>query len=83
MLSNEPPSNFVDVFEEVAMEPLFFLHHARRGRSTRLSIRTKDPNNHSDTETGTLSSLLVQEVTYPVFKSSSSFANFQTPCVAC
>ena len=54
MLSNEPASNFVDVFEEVAMEPLFFLHHARRGRSTRLSIRTKDPKNHSDTETGTL-----------------------------
>ena len=34
---------------------LLFLHHAWRGRGTRLSIRTKDPNNHSDTETGTLS----------------------------
>ena len=34
---------------------LLFLHHAWRGRGTRLSIRTKDPKNHSDTETGTLS----------------------------
>ena len=34
---------------------LLFLHHTWRGRGTRLSIRTKDPNNHSDTETGTLS----------------------------
>ena len=34
---------------------LLFLHHAWRGRGARLSIRTKDPNNHSDTETGTLS----------------------------
>ena len=34
---------------------LLFLHHAWRGHGTRLSIRTKDPNNHSDTETGTLS----------------------------
>ena len=36
---------------------LLFLHHAWRGRGTRLSIRTKDPNNYSDTETGTLSKL--------------------------
>ena len=64
MLSNEPPSNFVDVFEEVAMEPLFFLHHARRGRSTRLSIRTKDPKNHSDTETGTLFSASTHSTNY-------------------
>ena len=35
---------------------LLFLHHAWRGHGARLSIRTKDPNNHSDTETGTLSS---------------------------
>ena len=35
--------------------PLLFLHHRGRGRGTRLSIRTKDPNNHSGTETGTLS----------------------------
>ena len=28
---------------------------SQRGHGTRLSIRTKDPNNHSDTETGTLS----------------------------
>ena len=34
---------------------LLFLHHAWRGHGARLSIRTKDPNNHSDTETGTLS----------------------------
>ena len=34
---------------------ILFLHHAWRGRGARLSIRTKDPNNHSDTETGTLS----------------------------
>ena len=33
---------------------LLFLHHAWRGHGARLSIRTKDPNNHSDTETGTL-----------------------------
>ena len=37
---------------------LLFLHHAWRGRGTRLSIRTKDPNNHSDTETGTLSNFI-------------------------
>ena len=37
---------------------LLFLQHRGRGRRTRLSIRTKDPNNHSDTETGTLSNLL-------------------------
>ena len=36
---------------------LLFLHHAWRGHGARLSIRTKDPNNHSDTETGTLSSI--------------------------
>ena len=36
---------------------LLFLHHTWRGRGTRLSIRTKDPNNHSDTETGTLSNV--------------------------
>ena len=36
---------------------LLFLHHAWRGHGARLSIRTKDPNNHSDTETGTLSSV--------------------------
>ena len=35
---------------------LLFLHHAWRGHGARLSIRTKDPNNHSDTGTGTLSS---------------------------
>ena len=35
--------------------PLLFLHHRGRGHGTRLSIRTKDHNNHSDTETGTLS----------------------------
>ena len=35
---------------------LLFLHHAWRGHGARLSIRTKDLNNHSDTETGTLSS---------------------------
>ena len=35
--------------------PLLFLQHRGRGRRTRLSIRTKDPINHSDTETGTLS----------------------------
>ena len=35
--------------------PLLFLHHAWRGRGTRLGIRTKHPNNHSDTESGTLS----------------------------
>ena len=34
---------------------LLFLHHGWRGHGARLSIRTKDPNNHSDTETGTLS----------------------------
>ena len=34
---------------------LLFLHHAWRGHGARLSIRTKDSNNHSDTETGTLS----------------------------
>ena len=34
---------------------LLFLHHTWRGRGTRFSTRTKDPNNHSDTETGTLS----------------------------
>ena len=34
---------------------LLFLHHAWRGHGARLSIRTKDPNNHSDTETGTRS----------------------------
>ena len=37
---------------------LLFLHHAWRGHGARLSIRTKDPNNHSDTETGTLSILI-------------------------
>ena len=31
---------------------LLFLHHAWRGHGARLSIRKKDPNNHSDTETG-------------------------------
>merc|ERR1712018_913134 len=36
---------------------LLFLHHAWRGHGARLSIRTKGPNNHSDTETGTLSKL--------------------------
>ena len=36
---------------------LLFLHHAWRGHGARLSIRTKDPNNHSDSETGTLSIL--------------------------
>ena len=36
---------------------LLFLHHAWRGHGARLSIRTKDPNNNSDTETGTLSNL--------------------------
>ena len=36
---------------------LLFLHHAWRGHGARLSIRTKDPNNHSDTETGTLSNI--------------------------
>ena len=36
---------------------LLFLHHAWRGHGARLSIRTKDPNNHSDSETGTLSNL--------------------------
>ena len=35
--------------------PLLFLHHAWRGLGTRLGIRTKHPNNHSDTESGTLS----------------------------
>ena len=36
---------------------LLFLHHAWRGHGARLRIRTKDPNNHSDTETGILSSV--------------------------
>ena len=31
--------------------PLLFLHHRGRGRDTRLSIRSQDPNNSSDTET--------------------------------
>jgi len=39
---------------------LLFLHHAWRGHGARLSIRTKDPNNHSDTETGTLSRMEVK-----------------------
>ena len=39
---------------------LLFLHHAWRGHGARLSIRTKDLNNHSDTETGTLSNLNLQ-----------------------
>ena len=38
---------------------LLFLHHAWRGHGARLSIRTKDPNNHSDTETGTLSMMFL------------------------
>ena len=41
---------------------LLFLHHAWRGHGARLSIRTKDPNNHSDTETGTLFSLKLPHV---------------------
>ena len=32
--------------------PLLFLHHRGRGRGTRLSIRSQDPNNSSDTERG-------------------------------
>ena len=36
---------------------LLFLHHAWRSHGARLGIRTKDPNNHSDSETGTLSIL--------------------------
>ena len=32
--------------------PLLFLHHRGRGRDTRLSIRSQDPNNSSDTERG-------------------------------
>ena len=39
---------------------LLFLHHAWRGHGARLSIRTKDPNNHSDTETGTLSTQMIR-----------------------
>ena len=39
--------------------PLLFLHHAWRGRGTLLGIRTKHPNNHSDTESGTLSKICV------------------------
>ena len=42
---------------------LLFLHHAWRGHGARLSIRTKDPNNHSDTETGTLSKITLHSVT--------------------
>ena len=34
-----------------------FCTPSQGGHGTRLSIRTKDPNNHSDTETGTLSIL--------------------------
>ena len=88
MLSFEPSSNFVDVFDKDAMEQSEkLLHHCNlythrranqalhsdlvssksvymastfsasrlEGHGARLSIRTKDPNNHSDTETGTLS----------------------------
>ena len=32
--------------------PLLFLQHRGRGRRTRLSIRSQDPNNSSDTERG-------------------------------
>ena len=32
--------------------PLLFLHHRGRGRGTRLSIRSQDPNNSSYTERG-------------------------------
>ena len=32
--------------------PLLFLHHRGSGRGTRLSIRSQDPNNSSDTERG-------------------------------
>ena len=42
---------------------LLFLHHAWRGHGARLSIRTKDPNNHSDTETGTLSRATSSSIT--------------------
>ena len=54
---------------------LLFLHHAWRGHGARLSIRPKDPNNHSDTETGTLSksSVLGTSSTLVEMKMSSSF----------
>ena len=44
--------------------PLLFLHHAWRGRGARLSIRTKDRNTHSDTETGTLSNIRMTIISY-------------------
>ena len=55
---------------------LLFLHHTWRGRGTRLSIRTKDPKNHSDTETGTLSSSAVRPLTLFIARSRAPSLTF-------
>ena len=56
--------------------PLLFLHHRGRGRGTRLSIRTKDHNNHSDTETGTLSRLFLPAINSKNASISSIWPSF-------
>ena len=46
-------------FKRHISRPLHFLHPLTGGSRTRLSIRRQDPNNYSDTETRTLSTLLL------------------------
>ena len=54
--------------------PLLFLHHRGRRRDTRLSIRSQDPNNSSDTETRCLVYSTSAKQSHLTTKLSSPFA---------
>merc|ERR1719370_2482629 len=52
--------------------PLLFPHHLTGGHGTRLSIRRQDPNNYSDTETRTLSTMNIPMKSWMKDSSSNS-----------